>query len=561
MVILYIISDRIYLISMNLGVFALLNLGIMMHSLNIRPVYSHIRHEVLSDIEGIFLMSPDEGISAEYIYITNYQVFCESVRNNPIPDKATIVIADFDDELLQNADKSLMDDKLDYNLIATDTSLYKLHNMLNRYLISHKNLLLNLHLHSEYGISNLIKLIGKQMNASIILMDLNFHCISASTLVSDDTPLKRNFDDHGYLNSKIVTGYFLDEQILKAPITAKVSDDNMFAYFSPVHVNSEIEGYLLATSVNEEPYSRDTFYTLGVQLGNCIASKKENINFKHVSFNSIIQDLTSEETPDLDALQLRIKQLKIKPKPYMRLVVTEFARRLGYTEDSVLKEAHRIFPNDNMTFHDHYLIVMITGDTSVFPLKYVKDAFELFLKKYDGRAIISRPSSRTRGLRVFYFQSLHTLKLAWRLNTDPESRSELFSRYCVYHVIDVCSQYISEVDKSSDIIYLCHPGIVEISRYDRAYNSNLRQVLFTYLLNDRNIAKTSKELFMHRNTTIYKINKIEELIGEDLSDGYLRFQLIFSCLLIRFFELGQEKEVQFTSYERTRNKFKDKTMT
>ncbi|MBW8381285.1 MAG: helix-turn-helix domain-containing protein [Youngiibacter sp.] len=538
----------------------MLNLGIMLHSLNIKPVHSHINHDILTDIEGVFLMSPDEKILSGYIYITTYPVLCETMLNNPIPDKATIIIAEFGKELLQNTEKSTLNEQSNYNLITTDASLYKLHNMITQYLITHKNTVRNLHLHSDYGISSLIKLIGKQMNASIILMDIDFHCISASTLMSDVNPLKRNFDDHGYLNGKTVVGYFQDDQILKASITARCSEDCLYSYFSPILVNNEIEGYLLATSVYEDTESRDTFYTLGIQLGNCIASKKENSNFKHVSFNSIIQDLTAEDTPDLDALQLRIRQLRIKPKPYMRLIVTEFARRLGQSEDSVLKEAHRIFPNDNITFHDHYLIVMITGDTSVFPLKYDKDAFELFLRKYDGRAIISRPSSRTKGLRVFYFQSLHTLKLAWRLNTDPETRSELFSRYCVYHVIDVCSQYISEVDTSSDIIYLCHPGIVEISRYDRAYNSNLREVLFTYLLNDRNIAKTSKELFMHRNTAIYKINKIEELIGEDLSDGYLRFQLIFSCLLIRFFELGQEKEVQFTSYERTRNKIKDKTL-
>lgn len=98
----------------------------------------------------------------------------------------------------------------------------------------------------------------------------------------------------------------------------------------------------------------------------------------------------------------------------------------------------------------------------------------------------------------------------------------------------------------SDIVILTHPGVVNLTRYDRAYGTNLRDIMFYYLMNDRNIAKTSAEMFLHRNTLIYKIKKIEELIGESMDDPYLRHALIFSCLLLRYRELFQKEGVSFS---------------
>ena len=50
----------------------------------------------------------------------------------------------------------------------------------------------------------------------------------------------------------------------------------------------------------------------------------------------------------------------------------------------------------------------------------------------------------------------------------------------------------------------------------------------------------------YRNTLIYKIKKIEELIGESMDDPYLRHALIFSCLLLRYRELYQKEGVSFS---------------
>ena len=101
----------------------------------------------------------------------------------------------------------------------------------------------------------------------------------------------------------------------------------------------------------------------------------------------------------------------------------------------------------------------------------------------------------------------------------------------------------------NDILYLCHPAILTLTRYDRAYNSNLRDTLFTFLMNDRSISETSRKMFMHRNTTIYKLNKIQELINDNLENPYTRHQLILSCMIIRYVEQYQHSTFQLPPLE------------
>ena len=95
----------------------------------------------------------------------------------------------------------------------------------------------------------------------------------------------------------------------------------------------------------------------------------------------------------------------------------------------------------------------------------------------------------------------------------------------------------------NDILYLCHPAVLTLTRYDRAYNNNLRDTLFTYLMHDRSISETSRKLFQHRNTTIYKINQIQEMVNDDLENPYTRHQLILSCMIIRYLERCQHVSI------------------
>ena len=49
-------------------------------------------------------------------------------------------------------------------------------------------------------------------------------------------------------------------------------------------------------------------------------------------------------------------------------------------------------------------------------------------------------------------------------------------------------------------------------------HSNLLETLISWFSNERQIKRTSEDLFVHTNTVVYRLNKIEELLNVSLKD-------------------------------------------
>ncbi len=60
--------------------------------------------------------------------------------------------------------------------------------------------------------------------------------------------------------------------------------------------------------------------------------------------------------------------------------------------------------------------------------------------------------------------------------------------------------------------------ISNLEKYDREHNSSLIETLDCYIRSNMNMSQTSRELFIHRNTLLFRLEKIQELIDMRFSD-------------------------------------------
>ncbi|MGV0779300.1 PucR family transcriptional regulator [Mycolicibacterium sp. XJ775] len=77
---------------------------------------------------------------------------------------------------------------------------------------------------------------------------------------------------------------------------------------------------------------------------------------------------------------------------------------------------------------------------------------------------------------------------------------------------------------------LVHPGIVSLIEQGR---DDLLRTLETYLANGGDVRRTSEDMYLHRSTLYYRLEKLTEAVGSDLSDGETRFELMLSLRLAR----------------------------
>ena len=77
-------------------------------------------------------------------------------------------------------------------------------------------------------------------------------------------------------------------------------------------------------------------------------------------------------------------------------------------------------------------------------------------------------------------------------------------------------------------------GILQV--YDQENISDLLTTLDVYLQEDCNITNTTQRLYVHRNTVKYRIKRIQELLGKDLHDVNVQFNLRLAFKIRKFLD-------------------------
>ena len=130
-----------------------------------------------------------------------------------------------------------------------------------------------------------------------------------------------------------------------------------------------------------------------------------------------------------------------------------------------------------------------------------------------------------------------------------------FQYFCSYPVVGIQNVYeqyqqaLSSMKNNTSAYYTCalmdlislnqspqlrqlalHPVLKKISEYDQVHHTDFYKILRIYLRCERDRVKTAKELFVHKNTLVYRLHKIEELFSINLESAYEREYLIVSFL-------------------------------
>ena len=92
---------------------------------------------------------------------------------------------------------------------------------------------------------------------------------------------------------------------------------------------------------------------------------------------------------------------------------------------------------------------------------------------------------------------------------------------------------ISErIHQISDLQELIHPDLLRLDRLDPHRTSHYLETLYAYLLCGGNYTDTANYLGLHRNSLIYRMNRIQGIIKSDLNDVHNKHLLLISYLLM-----------------------------
>ena len=84
----------------------------------------------------------------------------------------------------------------------------------------------------------------------------------------------------------------------------------------------------------------------------------------------------------------------------------------------------------------------------------------------------------------------------------------------------------------SDLQDLIHPDLLRLDRLDPQRTSHYLETLYAYLICGGNYTDTANYLGLHRNSLIYRMNRIQNIITSDLNNVHNKHFLLISYLLM-----------------------------
>ena len=147
-------------------------------------------------------------------------------------------------------------------------------------------------------------------------------------------------------------------------------------------------------------------------------------------------------------------------------------------------------------------------------------------------------SKRISGIRQIYksYQFAEKMSDLLCVCQVPGEQSTDGGKIIFYKDLGIYRVLLTLTDKEAIKEYLADT-VAPLYEYDEMNHSDLVRVLQCYLANDCSVKSASQELIVHRNTINYKIGKAAEILGKNLSDFDVRFQLRLGFLLYQMNEM------------------------
>ena len=112
----------------------------------------------------------------------------------------------------------------------------------------------------------------------------------------------------------------------------------------------------------------------------------------------------------------------------------------------------------------------------------------------------------------------------------------------VYHYCDYAYvQMLDLTNKQYNLLNFVHPSLMRLARYDREHGTELMDTLFIYLQNACNTQRSARMLSLHKNTLLYRLGRIREILGCDLSSGEDQFMLQLSYRVLFYLDLFKSR--------------------
>jgi hypothetical protein len=370
----------------------------------------------------------------------------------------------------------------------------------------------------EGGIQKMVDTAHGYLENSIYVFDAGYHLAAATWDVpANDEETKRILAAGGMEERDIqnINHEFIHERVRRSgrPVliqNAKYSHDRIVGM---IDLSKDV-GHIVVVADNRAFQEID--YELCDILRGAIDQQLKKDEFTHnakgANYEFLLRDLLDEKVSK-SLLDSRLPNVDREfAPPFFTLVVETVHSPNIIPPVRVRTMVEEAIPGVISTIYNGRVVVLLTGKCRVD-----RSVIDKFCQKWKLLCGLSNPFLNILHLSVYYKQALKAIEFG----ADSASGLYVYEHYYMKHIVNIFAQ-------KEQVEAFCCPALKTLMAYDRKKGKGLSRTLYLYLKNERNAVLTAKQLNIHRNTLIQRLERISELIPNDLNDVDVRLYIILS---------------------------------
>ncbi len=261
-------------------------------------------------------------------------------------------------------------------------------------------------------------------------------------------------------------------------------------------------------------------------------------------YAALLSDLVMRRPQNRDLLRKRLERAHMPLEGDYLLCVMEVdpedeegQRVLGYYAWRLLE----VVPRGKASIFQGRLLLLVEGRRGLGEdcsgaVAYPGEELASFQKIYGGVFGISDPFCRIVDVSYAYRQARLAIEYGQR---EAKSLAAFFSisksEVPVYRFRTYFSSYIYEQGRQeSSFVSYCvrNSAVARIVSSDHAHGTDDARILYAYLVCDRRASDAAAQLHMHRNTLVYRIERLRERFGVNLASAAEREEILLAFHLL-----------------------------
>lgn len=283
----------------------------------------------------------------------------------------------------------------------------------------------------------------------------------------------------------------------------------------------------------DKPFSRFDTAILS-RLANIISLELQKRSFyknnKGVMYSYFLADLLDNGVVNYKNANERLQILGFTLRELLYVVVVDSVHNRIDNEphlEITANQLHWLLVGSMYVIYQGKIVMLISRSNAGITDNEYSDV-DKYLATNSLVAGISRSFSDMKDIRKYYRQALKAAELGYKQYHKPE----------FYHYKDLSfSHMLSICAAEENLLTFCNPKLLRLLEYDKAHNTELTQTLYQYLINSQNSVKTAANLHIHKNTLLYRIEKIKKITDSPMDDGEELMQLHMSFHILRYLSL------------------------